>query len=104
MDSMKPVLTAKVSSSSGGQVTAKFFAGTYAAGGAWDLVNGGTVTVASGSVARLTLPVSMPFGTQFDWQVQACQGTTCSALTTLQDTHVSPMLAAGGDAAVVPGR
>ncbi|MFF6960726.1 hypothetical protein, partial [Streptomyces sp. NPDC008317] len=35
VDSVKPVLTAKVSSSSGGQVTAKFFAGTYAAGGAW---------------------------------------------------------------------
>ncbi|MFJ5611089.1 RHS repeat domain-containing protein [Streptomyces sp. NPDC093221] len=95
MDSVKPVLTAKVSGPSGGQVTAKFFAGTYAAGGAWDLVNGGTVTVASGSVARLTLPVSMPIGTEFDWQVQACQSGTCSALTTLQDTHVSPMLGAG---------
>lgn len=95
VDSVKPVLTATVSSPAGGQVTAKFFAGTYAAGGAWDLVNGGTVTVASGSVARYTIPTSMPLNTEFDWQVQACQGSVCSALTTLADTHVSPMLGAG---------
>ncbi|MCZ4102272.1 hypothetical protein C8250_035085 [Streptomyces sp. So13.3] len=95
VDSVKPVLTATVSSPAGGQVTARFFAGTYAANGAWDLVNGGTVTVASGSVARYTIPTSMPLNTEFDWQVQACQGSVCSALTPLADTHVSPMLGAG---------
>ncbi len=37
----------------------------------------------------------MPLNTEFDWQVQACQGSVCSALTSLADTHVSPMLGAG---------
>ncbi|WP_244809660.1 hypothetical protein [Streptomyces sp. So13.3] len=37
----------------------------------------------------------MPLNTEFDWQVQACQGSVCSALTPLADTHVSPMLGAG---------
>ncbi|MER7765012.1 hypothetical protein [Streptomyces sp. NPDC097619] len=93
-DSTQPVLTAMTATGSG-QVTVKFFAGTYAAGGADDLVDGAAVTVTAGQVARLKLPDPLRAGTQFDWQAQACQGTDCTALTPRRSTRVSPMTGAG---------
>ncbi|MGI5451500.1 RHS repeat-associated core domain-containing protein [Streptomyces sp. CA-243310] len=93
-ESTQPVLTAKTATGTG-QVTVKFYAGTYAAGGANDLVNGTAVTVNAGEVARLKLPDPQRIGTQFDWQAQACQGSDCTALTTRQSTRVSPMVGAG---------
>ncbi|MFF3020746.1 hypothetical protein [Streptomyces sp. NPDC057939] len=50
-ESTQQVLTAKTAAGSG-QVTVKFYVGTYAAGGANDLVHGTSVTVNAGGVAR----------------------------------------------------
>ncbi|MFD3759206.1 hypothetical protein [Streptomyces sp. NPDC058622] len=47
-ESTQPVLTAKTAAGTGGQVTGKSYAGTYAAGGADDLVDGAAVTVNAG--------------------------------------------------------
>ncbi|MFE9252458.1 RHS repeat-associated core domain-containing protein [Streptomyces sp. NPDC007088] len=94
-DSVTPYVTAKVSAPSGsGKVTARFYAGTYAANGANDLADGKEVTVDSGEVARLKLP-DMRIGTQFQWQVKACVDDACSDLSPLQLTRVSPMAGAG---------
>ncbi|MGW7318257.1 RHS repeat domain-containing protein [Streptomyces sp. NPDC054865] len=93
-ESTQPVLTAKTAAGTG-QVTVKFYAGTYAAGGANDVVDGAAVTVNAGDVARLKLPDPLRIGTQFDWQAQACQGADCTALTARQSTRVSPMAGAG---------
>ncbi|MFJ9344811.1 RHS repeat-associated core domain-containing protein [Streptomyces sp. NPDC101733] len=93
-ESTQPVLTAKTAAGSG-QVTVKFYAGTYAAGGVNDLVDGAAVTVNAGEVARLKLPDPMRIGTQFDWQAQSCQGSDCTALAARQSTRVSPMTGAG---------
>ncbi|MFD3675754.1 hypothetical protein [Streptomyces sp. NPDC058613] len=46
-ESTQPVLTAKTAAGTG-QVTGKSYAGTYAAGGADDLVDGAAVTVNAG--------------------------------------------------------
>ncbi|MFI5761798.1 RHS repeat-associated core domain-containing protein [Streptomyces sp. NPDC051563] len=93
-ESTQPVLTAKTAAGSG-QVTVKFYAGTYAGGGANDMVDGTAVTVAAGEVARLKVPDPLRTGTQFDWQAQACTGSDCTALTARQSTRVSPMTGAG---------
>ncbi|WP_371790433.1 hypothetical protein OG285_06145 [Streptomyces sp. NBC_01471] len=53
------------------------------------------MTVDSGSVARLKVPDGLRIGTQFDWQVKACQNGTCSPLTARQSTRVNPMVGAG---------
>ncbi|MFJ5294587.1 RHS repeat domain-containing protein [Streptomyces sp. NPDC088348] len=91
-DSTQPVLTAKVSAPGGGKVTATFYATTYAGD---KIVDGATVTVDSGSVARLKIPDGLRIGTQFDWQVKACQASACSDLTASQSTRVNPMAGAG---------
>lgn len=94
-DSVTPYVTAKVTAPSGsGKVTAKFYAGTYAAGGANDLADGKEVTVDSGEVARLKLP-AMRIATQFQWQVKACVEDVCSDLGPLQSTRVSPAVGSG---------
>ncbi|MFF4766324.1 hypothetical protein ACFY1V_07365 [Streptomyces sp. NPDC001255] len=94
-ESTAPYVTAKVVAPSGsGKVTAKFYAGTYAANGDNDLADGKEVTVDSGEVARLKLP-DMRIGTQFQWQVKACVDDDCSDLAPLQSTRVSPMTGAG---------
>ncbi|MFJ4415502.1 RHS repeat domain-containing protein [Streptomyces sp. NPDC088925] len=94
-ESVTPYVTAKVVAPSGsGKVTAKFYAGTYAANGDNDLADGKEVTVDSGEVARLKLP-DMRIGTQFQWQVKACVDDDCSDLSPLQSTRVSPMTGAG---------
>lgn len=88
-----PVLAATVTDADGGAVTTKFSA-RRAGSATWDLLNGASVAVTSGQVARAALP-ALPAGTAVQWQVQACDSTACSATTSIQNGVVSPMLGAG---------
>ncbi|MFL6128782.1 MAG: hypothetical protein ACJ73E_06935, partial [Mycobacteriales bacterium] len=76
-------------------MTGKFFARTPGSG-TWNLVNGSSsAAVASGQRARLRLPSGQRIGASFEWAVQACDATACSATSAVQTGTVSPMLGAG---------
>ena len=94
LESQRPTLTSVVTDPDGGSVSAKFFARTQGSS-TWDLVNGTSVAVTSGARARLTLPAAVEVGRTFQWQVQACDATACSAASALQTAAVSPMAGAG---------
>ncbi|MFL5912583.1 MAG: hypothetical protein ACJ768_18695, partial [Gaiellaceae bacterium] len=95
VESQTPVLAATVSDPDGGSVTGKFFARTPGSG-TWNLVNGSSSAgVASGQRARLRLPTSQRVGASFEWAVQGCDATACSATSAVQTGMVSPMLGAG---------
>ncbi|WP_282947187.1 RHS repeat domain-containing protein [Cellulomonas endometrii] len=88
-----PVLAATVADPDGGNVAGQFFA-KRAGASTWDLVNGTKVTVASGATARLPLP-ALPAGQRVQWQVAACDASTCSAPSAVQTGRVQPELGAG---------
>ena len=94
LESQRPTLTAVVSDPDGGSVSAKFFARTSGSA-TWNLVNGTSVAVASGARAQLTLPTAVEVGRVVEWQVQACDATTCSSMSALQSVAISPMAGAG---------
>src|SRR3954462_3955291 len=88
-----PVLAATISDPDGGAVSGMFFA-RRAGSSTWDLLNGVPVAVSSGQTARAQLP-AVPAGTSVQWQVKACDASTCSGLSVLTTSLVSPMLGAG---------
>ena len=88
-----PALAATVSDPDGGSVDGQFFA-RRAGASTWDLANGTRVAVASGSVARLTLP-ALPAGQDVEWQVAACDTAACSPASALQSDRVQPLVGAG---------
>jgi len=59
-------------------------------------VNGGSSAgVTSGQRARYRLPTAQRIEASFEWAVQACDATVCSATSAVQTGLVSPMLGAG---------
>jgi RHS repeat-associated protein len=88
-----PVLAATVSDPDGGSVDGQFFA-RRAGAGSWDLADGTRVAVASGSTARLTLPV-LPAGQDVEWQVASCDASACSPVSDLRSDQVQPLIGAG---------
>ncbi|MBO1751317.1 RHS repeat protein [Actinotalea sp. BY-33] len=88
-----PVLAAVVSDPDGGAVTAKFFARQAGTSG-WGLADGAEVEVASGQVARFTLP-AVSAGDEVQWTVQACDTVSCSDTAPERSDVVSGLLGAG---------
>lgn len=95
LDSLSPLLSAVVSSSAGGQVTAQFNV-RRPHSSTWDIAAAVPVTVASGQRVfyRFPSPV-LEAGQAFEWQVRACQSGSCSAWTSAVTEYLNPAQVAG---------
>jgi RHS repeat-associated protein len=92
---LTPDVLGTVTSSAGGTVKAYFYVRDHGSA-TWNLANAAEVDVASGTVAtwRFADQMATPGGA-YDWQMKACQSTTCSALTTIVTFEVNPMIGSG---------
>jgi RHS repeat-associated protein len=92
---LTPDVLGTLTSSAGGTVKGYFYVRTHGSG-TWNLANAAEVDVASGTVAswRFADQMGTPGGL-YDWQMKACQSTTCSALTTIVTFEINPMVGAG---------
>ena len=92
---LTPDVLGTLTSSAGGTVKGYFYVRTHGSG-TWNLANAAEVDVASGTVAswRFADQMGTPGGL-YDWQMKACQSTTCSALTTIVTFEINPMVGSG---------
>jgi hypothetical protein len=72
VESQSPVLAATVSDPDGGSVTGQFYARSPGSA-TWNIVNAGSVAVASGQRARYRLGAQR-IGSSFEWMVRASWG------------------------------
>jgi RHS repeat-associated protein len=98
LSTFTPRLDGTVSSSSGGTLTAHFYVQTNGCGsGCPNVVNDGTATAPSGSVARYTVPTGkVTAGASYQWWMKVCDSSgACSATTATQSFTIDPLLGAG---------
>jgi hypothetical protein len=83
-ESLTPKLSAVASDPDGGTVTTKFFA-RYVGDSSWTIMNAVAVSGASGSRVYAQVPAGkLSAGQALQWAAQACDATSCSALSALQ--------------------
>ena len=92
---LTPDVLGTVTSSAGGTVQGFFYVRDHGSA-TWNLANAAEVDVASGTVAswRFADQMGTPGGL-YDWQMKACQSSTCSALTSIVTFEINPMIGSG---------
>jgi YD repeat-containing protein len=94
-ESLTPKLSAVASDPDGGTVTTKFFA-RYVGDSSWTIMNAVAVSGASGSRVYAQVPAGkLSAGQALQWAAQACDATSCSALSAVQTGYASPAVGAG---------
>ena len=92
---LTPDVLGTLTSSAGGTVKGFFYVRTHGSG-TWNLANAAEVDVASGTVASWRFADQMgTSGGLYDWQMKACQSSTCSALTSIVTFEINPMVGSG---------